>query len=711
MLFDLEIKYLKLIIFFVSFIYIYHSLKCYKPDIAYKNHFSRSIINSRHCNHLYEYSSIEKNPTEEKEGTRIHICKYCRNKYYEIIPKLSKNNYKIDNLTISCKNGNGKKYFSEIYGEFEITDNIKHLHTIYGKKCSECGQQIGEFDFKSLGHLKCTGYPRLIKLSNFWNNNWLLGGNFGNNVGCRISKDQGISWSDPIDISKFPDHVCSNIDLYELPNHDIISSFRAIGKFDNQNENIKYSRKLGCSLSHDGGYTWEYLGNIIDNFELAEMLGKTKTQAIKAVKDEEKVGFFEPFVMLLNNKITVFYADDFTPMLNHTINDNPYYNYMVQNIYTQTYNIETQKWSKERKLIMDGSIKKTPTNSGLIKRISRDGMPVATTMKDGTYVLVFEGTYRDRDYPLLTGTYLGHHKSFEIVMSYSKDGITWSNPVEIYVSKNNGTKSSAPFVVCTENNQLIVSFQTDEESYDFGYDGDIYSIMKVMISKPGIPIEEINQNSFYALCNNNNSPIGGLSNWNGMMILGNILYTVSSENTIKYSEIPIYDNPVKYSKQLRKKYYVKKGKILTFGDQIISKSKNIFIINKNIDTSIANSFYTYVTPNCNSNVGLIFGVQSFEHSKNYYFFKISNKGSLSLNKIENGINKKLKEKQNKYIMNYNKNNTYKMEVLFNSRNGTIITKLNDEIIHYCEDKSFDGSKVGFISQGKNTIIKQILIKE
>jgi hypothetical protein len=24
-------------------------------------------------------------------------------------------------------------------------------------------------------------------------------------------------------------------------------------------------------------------------------------------------------------------------------------------------------------------------------------MPVATTMKDGTYVLIFEGTYRDRD--------------------------------------------------------------------------------------------------------------------------------------------------------------------------------------------------------------------------------------------------------------------------------------------------------------------------
>ena len=343
-------------------------------------------------------------------------------------------------------------------------------------------------------------------------------------------------------------------------------------------------------------------------------------QAIKAVKDEEKVGFFEPFVMLLNNEISVFYADDFTPMINHTINDDPYYNYMVQNIYTQTYDIKGQKWSEDRNIIMDGSIKKSPTNSGLIKRISRDGMPVATTMKDGTYVLIFEGTYRDRDYPLLTGTYLGHHKWFEIVLSYSKDGINWSNPVEIYVSKNNGTKSSAPFILCNDKNQLIVSFQTDEESYDFGYDGDIYSIMKVMISKPGIPIEEINQYSFYALCNNNNSPIGSLSNWNGMMLYGNKLYTVSSENTIKYSEIPIYEEPKKYNEKLRKNYYIKKGIISTYGDQIISESNEIFIINKSIDTFLTNNFYTYITPNCESNVGLAFGIKNFELVNEYYLF-------------------------------------------------------------------------------------------
>ena len=116
----------------------------------------------------------------------------------------------------------------------------------------------------------------------------------------------------------------------------------------------------------------ENLGTIIDNFELAKKLGYSRRNAYKAVYNEKRIGFFEPFVMPINNKIAIFYADDFTPMINHTVSDNRYYNYMVQNIYTQTYDIINQKWSEERTLIMDGSIKKSPTGSGLIKRISRD---------------------------------------------------------------------------------------------------------------------------------------------------------------------------------------------------------------------------------------------------------------------------------------------------------------------------------------------------
>jgi len=336
---------------------------------------------------------------------------------------------------------------------------------------------------------------------------------------------------------------------------------------------------------------------------------------------------------------------------------------------------------------------------------------VATTMKDGTYVLIFEGTYRDKDYPLLTGKYLGHHKWFEIVMSYSKDGINWSNPVEIYVSKNNGTKSSAPFIVCNENNQLIVSFQTDEESYDFGYDGDIYSIMKVMISKPGIPIEEINQNSFYALCNNNNSPIGSLSNWNGMMLWGNILYTVSSENTIKYLEIPIYGDPKKYNDKLIENYYIKKGKIIANGDKLISVSNEIFVINKNIDLNFTNKIYTYITPYCNSSVGLVFGIQNFSPADKYYFFQINEIGNLTLLKKVDSNFENLINNENKYIENYNKNNTYKMGISFNPLNGNIIAFISDELIFSTNDIALKGNLVGFISLGKNTVFKQILSEE
>ena len=702
---------LKIIISLLYSSFLIYSFKNYDAKFSLVNNKNNWNFNSKHCKHSYVYSKVEKQPTQEKEGIKIYICKYCRKKYSKTIPKLNKKNYIIENITSNCEHGNGVRYISELYGKYEITDNDIKLHSIYGKKCHECNHLIGEFDFKSLGPLKCTGYPRLIQLSSYWNNNWLLGGNFGNNVGCRVSKDKGFTWTEPIDISFFPNHVCSNIDLYELPNHDIISSFRAIGRFDDPDENIRYNRKLGCSISHDGGYTWENIGSIIDNYNLAKKLGFTQEQAKKAVQDEDKVGFFEPFVMLLNNQISVFYADDFTPMVNHTINDDPYYNYMVQNIYTQTYDIKNQKWSEERTLIMDGSILKSPTGSGLIKRISRDGMPVATTMKDGTYVLIFEGTYRDRDYPLLTGKYLGHHKWFEIVMSYSKDGINWSNPVEIYVSKNNGTKSSAPFVLCNDKNQLIVSFQTDEESYDFGYDGDIYSIMKVMISKPGIPIEEINRDSFYALCNNNNSPIGALSNWNGMMLLGNTLYTVSSENTIKYSEIPIYEEPNKYNEKLKESYYFLKGKVSIYGDKLISLNNEIFVINKNIDTNNTPKFYTYATPFCKSDVGLIFGIDHFELTDDYYFFQINEKGNLTLLKSEKGIYYNLMIGENKYIEHYNRNNTYKMEVSFNPQNGNIITSINDELIYSTNDKSLKGNKVGFISHGEHTVFKQILSEE
>ena len=99
--------------------------------------------------------------------------------------------------------------------------------------------------------------------------------------------------------------------------------------------------------------------------------------------------------------------------------------------------------------------------------------------------------------------------------------------------------------------------------------------MKVIISKPGITIDKINKDSFFAVSNNNKTPIGGSSLWSGMMLIGNIIYTCSSGHPILYSEIPLYDNPDKYNEILRNKYYIISGDAEFFGNKIISKCLKI----------------------------------------------------------------------------------------------------------------------------------------
>jgi len=218
-------------------------------------------------------------------------------------------------ITPNSSYNNGKKYFNN--NEILETHNGKDLHSIYGDYCKKCHKLIGEFKFKNYGNITCPGYPRIYRLSDYWNNTWLLGGNIEDGkIYVQRSNDEGLNWDKPIPISFYPDHTCSNVNFFELQNHYIISSYRAIGNLSSDNPDIKYNRKLCSSISYDGGKTWENFGIIIDNFELAIKLGKTKEQAYEACFNEFKIGFFEPFVENINGDITVFYADDFTIMAN-----------------------------------------------------------------------------------------------------------------------------------------------------------------------------------------------------------------------------------------------------------------------------------------------------------------------------------------------------------------------------------------------------------
>ena len=588
---------------------------------------------------------------------------------------------------------------------YEITDNIKKEHTIYGNKCKVCNKTIGEFDFHKLSDFHCYGYPRLYILSEYWNNTWLLGGDNGT-ILCHRSEDEGLTWSSPSIVSNFSEYFCSNVDFFELPNHDIICSYRAIGNPSNDEPLFKYNRKIFSSISKDGGKTWRNLGLIVDNFLLAQKLGKSKKDAIKAVIHEPNIGFFEPFVQIFNNTITVIYADDFTPMLlllSGSIKDSRH----EQSIYSHTYDMSTKSWSSKRKLIMNGYIKKSPTNSGLNKKISRDGMPVTDVMKDGTYVMVFEGTYRRQSYKYFTGGSLDEYHPFEIVISYSQDGVKWSNPVEIYHGNNNGSKYSAPYICITETNQLIISFQTDENSVNSGYIGDLFSIMKVLISKPGIPIERINADSFYAVTNNNRSPIGGSSLWNGMMLIKNIIYTCSSGHPILFSEIPLYDEPNKYNLILKNKYTIKNGKADFYGNKIIIKKDNSIILNNEIIFNSSISIYTDVIPKYECECGIIIYYDKNIYLKNYFIFEISRNGSLFLNKIYGNETKIFLEK-GEILKNYNKENVYRININFNLLTYQIVICIEGQEIYKFVDEIIIKSKIGIFSSSKGTIFTQLI---
>ena len=84
---------------------------------------------------------------------------------------------------------------------------------------------------------------------------------------------------------------------------------------------------------------------------------------------------------------------------------------------------------------------------------------------------------------------------------------------------------------------------------------------------------------------------------------------------------------------------------------------------------------------------------------------------MTLLKNVDGNLKNLIVKENKFIENYNTNNTYKMGITFNPLNGNIITSINDELIYSTNDKTLKGNLTGFISLGKNSVFKQILSEE
>ena len=663
------------------------------------------------CEH--DYHLVDKvAPTESADGKFVYMCALCADRKDETIPKLNNENYQVSDVEATCTHGVGKQYVSEQYGTYFATDNNKLPHDAYGGECSMCKELIGEFAFSNLSNQVCPGYPRLYRLSDYWDNAWLLGGDDGQ-IRVRKSYDGGEYWENMVTASFRSGYSCANVDFFELENHDIICSYRAIGNAGGSSA-TQYNRKLCFSISHDGGDTWEDGGDIVDNYVVAASHNVSQDSCIALMRSEGRLGFFEPYVELINNVPTVVYADDFTPAVTNAISDYVSYNYKTQYLMTEEFDLATMKFSSTRKIIMDGTQKKAV--GPLKARYSRDGMPVIAPYKTG-YVMVFEGTYRDRDYQSLTSeTPNFETHPFEILLSYSEDGIHWSNPREIYIPHGEGSKASAPYVVVTSDNRLIVSFQTDEDAVPKGYVGDAYSVMKVIVSKPGIDPKDMDSTSFYGLCNVNNTAVGGASCWNGMMIVDDILYCCSSGCKIRTSKIPAYDD-YRFAEAKADKYTVRHGSLEVLDEQHFKTTSNqTLVIANDIDMNEHHRIMTRVIPGNGGDNGIVFACSDSKESYwedndcgGYYVFLINADGYLILGKIVNGQWGEIVSPGSEIIRKgFSRYATYELEIDFNVNTSDIVAKVNGKTAFTANAPMLHGAKVGYRSAAAGTVFTPLV---
>ena len=303
--------------------------------------------------------------------------------------------------------------------------------------------------------------PRVYTLSN---GTVIAGYETSSGIRTSTSTDGAKSFKKEASASFYPSLACANVNLFEHEGK-VYLAYRATGAVENG-----FYTSLQLSVSENGGKSWEKHSTIAEY-----------TQADGAFR-----GVWEPYLGLLNGKLTCFYANDsssVTPMQN--------IEYLVWN---------GTSWG-ERTVVSEG----TAHNS-------RDGMPVWTRLSSGEYVCVIESSSaRDSGHP------------FVIQILYSRDGKKWSIPVTVYTPTTNGSKAGAPGIVELPSGQLVISFQTDEDATQ---KGDGTSVMKT-ITSDGTEIKKLKAKNFTKSDNVFGTPDGEGSVWTGIWYCDGWLYAAA----------------------------------------------------------------------------------------------------------------------------------------------------------------------------------------
>ncbi len=278
------------------------------------------------------------------------------------------------------------------------------------------------------------------------------------------STDNGNSFKKDTKASFHDNLSCANVNFFG-DGEKLYLAYRATGQIEGG-----FYTSLQMSVSTDEGKTWEHHSTIAENIQ----------------PDGAFRGVWEPYLGLLDGKLTCFYANDSSSVT------------AMQNIEYKVY--ENGEWG-ERTVVSEGT-----------KHNSRDGMPVWMQLSSGEYVCAIESSsQRDNGYP------------FVIQLLYSKDGKSWSAPTTIYTPKTKGSKAGAPGIAELPSGQIVVSFQTDE---DATAKGDATSVMKSVISD-GTNVKKLKEKNFSENGNVFGTPDGEGATWTGIWYYNGWLYAAA----------------------------------------------------------------------------------------------------------------------------------------------------------------------------------------
>ncbi len=304
------------------------------------------------------------------------------------------------------------------------------------------------------------GYPRLYALKD----GTLLLGCDGMSV--YRSTDGGKTWSEGVHTSqKFAG--AANAAFFQADDGTIYMGYRST----RHTGTGSFYASIQISYSTDNGYTWKHHSTVYENTE----------------EDGRYKGVWEPHLGMMNGMLTCFYANDSTNITTY------------QNIEYKQWDPEAEEWTN-RTIVCNGE-----------DHQSRDGMPVWQQLSTGEYVCVLEAFNKD------------DNNCFAIKLTYSTDGVKWSEPVTVMRAKKSGTVCAAPYIVELPTGQLVVSCQTNELE---GTPQDVFYMATVI--SDGTHVSLLTEESFsdHDYVFPKDIPTTN-SMWNGMYVWNGSIYACS----------------------------------------------------------------------------------------------------------------------------------------------------------------------------------------